>query len=152
QSLANRCQLNVLTFAWQLAAAEASARRGIRGGGDAAQTTVKPAFCGQVFAKNPHFPAGILALNFNRRDIFRASGVGMGGAAVNDDLELINETLSGNSSAFGQLVTRYQDRLYNTLVHVMGSADDARDVCQDALVQAFVKLNTFQRSSAFYTW
>jgi RNA polymerase sigma-70 factor (ECF subfamily) len=79
-------------------------------------------------------------------------GVGLDGATVNDDLELIDETLSGNSSAFGRLVTRYQDRLYNTLVHVTGSAEDARDVCQDAFVQAFVKLTSFQRSSAFYTW
>jgi RNA polymerase sigma-70 factor (ECF subfamily) len=71
---------------------------------------------------------------------------------VNDDLALIDEALCGNSSAFGRLVTRYQDRLYNTLVHVTGSAEEARDVCQDAFVQAFVKLRSFQRSSAFYTW
>jgi RNA polymerase sigma-70 factor (ECF subfamily) len=71
---------------------------------------------------------------------------------VNDDLALINETLLGNSSAFGRLVTRYQDRLYNTLVHVTGSAEEGRDVCQDAFVQAFVKLSSFQRTSAFYTW
>ncbi len=71
---------------------------------------------------------------------------------MNDDLALIDEALHGNSSAFGRLVTRYQDRLYNTLVHVTGSAEDGRDVCQDAFVQAFVKLHTFQRSSAFYTW
>jgi RNA polymerase sigma-70 factor, ECF subfamily len=71
---------------------------------------------------------------------------------ANDDLALIDETLRGNSSAFGRLVTRYQDRLYNTLVHVTGSAEDGRDVCQDAFVQALVKLGTFQRTSAFYTW
>ncbi|HEY2827051.1 MAG TPA: sigma-70 family RNA polymerase sigma factor [Pirellulales bacterium] len=71
---------------------------------------------------------------------------------MNDDLALINETLLGNSSAFGRLVTRYQDRLYNTLVHVTGSAEEGRDVCQDAFVQAFVKLSSFQRTSAFYTW
>ena len=74
------------------------------------------------------------------------------GAIVNDDLALIDEALCGNSSAFGRLVTRYQDRLYNTLVHVTGSAEDGRDVCQDAFVQAYVKLSSFQRSSAFYTW
>jgi RNA polymerase sigma-70 factor (ECF subfamily) len=60
--------------------------------------------------------------------------------------------LDGNSAAFGQLVTRYQDRLYNTLVHVVGSAETAHDVAQDAFVQAYVKLESFQRSSAFYTW
>ena len=33
-----------------------------------------------------------------------------------------------------------------------GSADDALDVVQDAFVQAFLKLDTFRRTSAFYTW
>jgi RNA polymerase sigma-70 factor, ECF subfamily len=71
---------------------------------------------------------------------------------VNDDAQLIDEALAGRSVAFGQLVTRYQDRLYNALVHVIGSADEARDVVQDAFVQAFLKLSSFHRTSAFYTW
>jgi RNA polymerase sigma-70 factor (ECF subfamily) len=74
------------------------------------------------------------------------------GAIVNDDAQLIDEALAGQSVAFGQLVTRYQDRLYNALVHVIGSADEARDVVQDAFVQAFLKLASFHRASAFYTW
>lgn len=71
---------------------------------------------------------------------------------MKDDVQLIGEALDGDSAAFGQLVTRYQDRLYNTLVHVVGSADTAHDLVQDAFVQAYVKLETFQKSSAFYTW
>ena len=71
---------------------------------------------------------------------------------MKDDAQLIDEAVDGDSAAFGQLVTRYQDRLYNTLVHVVGSTDTAYDVVQDAFVQAYVKLETFQRSSAFYTW
>jgi RNA polymerase sigma-70 factor, ECF subfamily len=71
---------------------------------------------------------------------------------VNDDTQLIDETLAGQSAAFGQLVTKYQDRLYNTLAHVTGSLEEAADVVQDAFVQAFLKLRTFQKQSAFYTW
>jgi RNA polymerase sigma-70 factor (ECF subfamily) len=72
--------------------------------------------------------------------------------AVNDDDQLIDESLAGHSEAFGRLVQKYQDRLYNTVVHVVGHAEDARDVVQEAFVQAFLKLETFQRCSAFYTW
>ncbi len=71
---------------------------------------------------------------------------------MNDDAQLIEETLAGHSVAFGRLVQKYQDRLYNTVVHVVGNAEDAKDVVQDAFVQAFVKLDTFKGSSAFYTW
>lgn len=71
---------------------------------------------------------------------------------MNDDAQLIDQALAGHSAAFGKLVQKYQDRLFNTVVHVAGCADDARDVVQDAFVQAFLKLDTFKRSSAFYTW
>jgi len=71
---------------------------------------------------------------------------------VNDDAQLIDETLAGHSAAFGQLVKKYQDRLFNTFAHVAGNAEDAKDIVQDAFVQAFLKLDTFQHSSAFYTW
>lgn len=71
---------------------------------------------------------------------------------MKDDAQLIDDALEGNSEAFGQLVLKHQDRLYNTIVHVVGCRDEAEDVVQDAFVQAFVKLDTFRRNSAFYTW
>ena len=71
---------------------------------------------------------------------------------MSDDAQLIEQALGGHSEAFGQLVLRYQDRLFNTVFHVVGHAEDARDIVQEALVQAFVKLRSFRRESAFYTW
>lgn len=68
------------------------------------------------------------------------------------DDQLIDDALAGQSASFGQLVLKYQDRLYTALVHVVGSIEDARDAAQDAFVQAFVKLDTFHRRSSFYTW
>lgn len=71
---------------------------------------------------------------------------------MSEDAELIQATLDGDSSAFGQLVRRYQDRLYHTTASLIGSTEDARDVVQDTFVQAFIKLETFKHKSAFYTW
>jgi RNA polymerase sigma-70 factor (ECF subfamily) len=71
---------------------------------------------------------------------------------VNDDADLITETLAGNRAAFGALVRRHQGRLFNTLVHVVGSREDAEDIAQEAFVQAFMKLGSFRGHSAFYTW
>jgi RNA polymerase sigma-70 factor, ECF subfamily len=68
------------------------------------------------------------------------------------DQELIADCLAGQTQAFGELVLRYQNRLYNTLTSVLGSAEDARDVAQDAFVHAFQKLGTFRGRSAFYSW
>lgn len=68
------------------------------------------------------------------------------------DDQLIAECLQGQTHVFGDLVLRYQDRLYNMLVHVMGSAEDAREVAQETFVTAFQKLRSFQGRSAFYSW
>lgn len=72
--------------------------------------------------------------------------------AVSNDAQLIEQTLAGRSAAFGELVRKYQDRLFNTIAHVAGNTEDARDIVQDAFVQAFLKLESFQHNAAFYTW
>jgi RNA polymerase sigma-70 factor (ECF subfamily) len=68
------------------------------------------------------------------------------------DGNLIKATLAGQPTAFGQLVLKYQDRLFNSVFRLLGSTEDARDITQDAFVQAFLKLETFRGSAAFYTW
>ena len=71
---------------------------------------------------------------------------------MSDDEQLIEQTLRGDSAAFGQLVRRYQDRLFTSLVHIASSREEAEDVAQDTFVQAMLKLATFRRHSSFYTW
>lgn len=68
------------------------------------------------------------------------------------DERLIDRTLAGDSAAFGQLVGRYQDRLRGSLTRLTGSNEEAEDVAQEAFVQSYLKLSTFQRSSRYYTW
>ncbi len=71
---------------------------------------------------------------------------------MNDDTQLIEQTLAGRSEAFGELVRKYQDRLFNTVVHMTGNVEDAQDIVQDTFVKAFLKLESFQHHAAFYTW
>ncbi len=68
------------------------------------------------------------------------------------DQQLIDQCLAGRTEAFGELVERHQDRLYGTLVTMLKSPDDARDVAQDAFVLAFRRLGSFRQESAFYSW
>lgn len=68
------------------------------------------------------------------------------------DAELIDSCLRGQPDAFGVLVRRYQDRLYHSLFRILGSAEDAQDIAQEAFVQAFQKLDTFRGDAKFYSW
>ena len=69
-----------------------------------------------------------------------------------DDQSLVQACRAGQTEAFGSLVARYQDRLYPTVLRLIGSAEDAEDVLQDTFVRAFEKLDQFQGESSFYTW
>jgi len=74
-------------------------------------------------------------------------------APVNEtDRDLIQASLGGCGESFGRLVVRHQDRLFNVLVRFLGSAEDARDVAQEAFIHAYQKLDTFRGNSAFSTW
>lgn len=60
--------------------------------------------------------------------------------------------LGGHSAAFGELVLRYQDRLFNAVVRVLDNPDDALDVVQDSFVSAYHSLASFKGDAEFYTW
>jgi len=68
------------------------------------------------------------------------------------DQDLIGQVTAGNGEVFGTIVERHQDRLYNTIYRLVGSAEDARDVLQDVFVKAFENLERFRGGSSLYTW
>ena len=69
-----------------------------------------------------------------------------------DDSRLIADCLRGNTSAFGLLVRRYQDRLFNTVYRLVGNAEDAQDVVQEAFLSAYQSLESFKGDALFFTW
>jgi RNA polymerase sigma-70 factor (ECF subfamily) len=68
------------------------------------------------------------------------------------DQTLIDHCLAGRREAFGLLVERYQNRLFHSLLHLLGSTEDAQDAAQEAFVNAFEKLGSFRGQSQFYSW
>jgi RNA polymerase sigma-70 factor, ECF subfamily len=68
------------------------------------------------------------------------------------DQEVVSRVSGGDGAAFGLLVERYQDRLYNTIYRLVGSTEDARDLLQDTFVKAYENLDGFRGGSGLYTW
>jgi RNA polymerase sigma-70 factor, ECF subfamily len=69
-----------------------------------------------------------------------------------DDNRLINESRGGNTAAFGELVSKHQDRLFNTVLRLVNNSEDARDVVQEAFLHAYQSLHSFKGDSLFFTW
>ena len=68
------------------------------------------------------------------------------------DQELVARVIGGEGAAFATIVERYQDRLHNTVLRLVGSAEDARDLVQDTFVKAYENLGGFRGGSSLYTW
>ncbi len=66
--------------------------------------------------------------------------------------ELIRRCLGGAPEAFSCLVTRYRDRVFNAVLRICRSRDDAEEIAQEAFLTAYEKLAAFRGGSSFYTW
>ena len=66
--------------------------------------------------------------------------------------QLIQLVREGDLSAWGELIRIHQDRLYNSIVRVVGHPDRARDVVQDTFIQAIENISRFDGKSQFFTW
>ena len=71
---------------------------------------------------------------------------------IDDDLSLINRFKEGDASAFGEIVFKYQDRVYNLCRHMLRNAEDAEDAAQDVFLKAYQALPKFQPEASLYTW
>jgi RNA polymerase sigma-70 factor (ECF subfamily) len=71
---------------------------------------------------------------------------------MSDDARLIASARSGDGAAFGELVKRYQRRVYAAALHITGNHSDADDVAQEAFVKAYRHLGGFDGRSELFTW
>ena len=69
-----------------------------------------------------------------------------------DDYELVQDFLSGDEQSFNLLAKRYQEKIYWHARRMLGDHDDANEIVQQVLIVMYKRLNTFNFSSAVYTW
>ncbi len=58
----------------------------------------------------------------------------------------------GNNEAFGELVRRYQNRVYHFILRMTSSREEALELTQDTLLKAFQHLPTWRPEASFRTW
>ncbi|MFL7792501.1 MAG: RNA polymerase sigma factor [Anaerolineae bacterium] len=66
--------------------------------------------------------------------------------------ELIRIAQQGDADAFGQLVVRYQQAVFNIAYRMTGSRQEAEDVAQEAFIKSYRALDRFDPTRPFAPW
>jgi RNA polymerase sigma-70 factor, ECF subfamily len=69
-----------------------------------------------------------------------------------DDADLVRQALRGDREAFGMLVAQYEKPIYNLAYRMVGDADEAADIAQNAFVKAYRKLGSYDPAHRFFSW
>ena len=72
-------------------------------------------------------------------------------AAYQDDL-LIERIKNGDNAAYDDMVSRYWDRIFARVHHLLKNQQDAEEVTQDAFIRAHRGLENFRGDASFSTW
>lgn len=68
------------------------------------------------------------------------------------DIDLIEQTLAGNQSAYAELVRRHQRFVFTLALRFAKKREDAEEIAQDCFVKAYRSLASFHGQSKFTTW
>ena len=69
-----------------------------------------------------------------------------------DDNNLVKLAANGDQQAFGELMHRHMDRVYNIAFRMTRSSSDADEVVQQTFMALLKKLKQFRGESKFTTW
>ncbi len=69
-----------------------------------------------------------------------------------DETTLVAKAREGEPRAFGELVRRYENKIFRLAQHITQNREDAEDVLQETFMKAYEHLDQFQGNSKFYTW
>lgn len=69
-----------------------------------------------------------------------------------DEHLLVKAAKRGDTAAFEELVSRYEQKIFRLTMNITRNKEDAEDAMQDAFMKAYTHLKDFSEESRFYTW
>jgi len=68
------------------------------------------------------------------------------------DIELVQQAIYGDQKAYAELLDRYRDAIYYTLLKMVNNSSDAEDLTIEAFGKAFKNIRQYTPNFAFSTW
>ena len=76
----------------------------------------------------------------------------MASKKASEDELWVKSCLAGNKEAFDLLVKKYRDAVYGVAFHYVGNFTEAKDLVQEAFVQAYINLPRLREPRKFGSW
>ncbi len=86
-------------------------------------------------------------VTFRRRPVYKEWVV-----QESTDAMLVEQCLAGNNEAFGELIRRYQDSVFNLLMKMTGHWHDADELTQETFLRAYRRLASYDPRYNFKNW
>jgi RNA polymerase sigma-70 factor, ECF subfamily len=68
------------------------------------------------------------------------------------DEQIVERALAGDADAFGEIVRRWERRIFALTYGIMGREEDARDATQETFIAAFRNLSGFRGDAKVSSW
>jgi RNA polymerase sigma-70 factor (ECF subfamily) len=72
--------------------------------------------------------------------------------AGTSDEQIVERALAGDADAFGEIVHRWERRIFALAYGILGREDDARDATQETFIAAFRNLRGFRGEAKVSSW
>lgn len=86
------------------------------------------------------------------RDTMSAPHAEEQGLTAASEAQLVGMALAGGRRAFGELVRRYQDAVYNLCYRLLGDPAEAEDAAQEVFLRVYRNLHRYDVTQRFSTW
>ncbi len=86
-----------------------------------------------------------------RRFVIAEENSGRGREGGAED-ELVKRCQEGDTEAFGELVRRYEGRIYSIVYHYVRNPEDAVDITREVFIKAFNSIKRFRGTAKLSSW
>jgi RNA polymerase sigma-70 factor (ECF subfamily) len=69
-----------------------------------------------------------------------------------EDADLIQKTRRGDVESYNLLISRWETRVYNYLLRILGSREDALDISQEVFLKAYQNIRKLDDPARFGPW
>ncbi len=68
------------------------------------------------------------------------------------DLDLVKKVIAGETNAYGNIMRRYNQRMFRIARSIVTNDAEAMDVVQEAHIKAYTKIANFRGPEGFFSW